>query len=80
MLKKSLKLFSAAVLVAVIVVCLSSFIESGEGSGSGYSCTVTTNCYDDNGRSGGSVSCTGEFSCVRGADFVICDNKPPVNC
>jgi len=75
MLKKSLKLFSAVVFAAVTVVCLSSFIERGEGSSSGYSCTVTVNCYDYSGRVTGTVSCTSNTpqGCQRGDGFVICD-------
>jgi len=74
MLKKSLKLFSAVVFAAVTVVCLSSSVESGEGSG--YSCTVTTNCYNHSGQVGGSVSCTGTRECKRGSSFVQCDGIP----
>ena len=53
MLKKSLKLFSAVVFAAVTVVCLSSSVESGEGSGGygeehGYWAAVT--CPNGGGR------------------------------
>ena len=35
----------------------------------GYSCTVTLTC------AFGSVSCTGDNSCSRGANYVECDGK-----
>lgn len=43
--------------------------DNGGGGGSGYSCTVTSNCGNQ-----GSVSCTGQ-SCSRGWMWVECDGK-----
>jgi len=44
-----------------------------DGSDSGYSCSVTSNCAGNTG----SVSCTGQI-CERGLGWVKCDGKKTV--
>lgn len=46
-----------------------------QGGGTGYSCTVSSNCYNFWGNLvDGSVSCTGK-KCERGYEWVKCDDK-----
>jgi len=44
-----------------------------DGESGGYSCTVTSNCFNWGGQIVGSVSCTGTESCSRGYEWVKCD-------
>jgi hypothetical protein len=48
---------------------------NSEGGSSGYSCTVSSNCFNLMGTVTGSVSCKGSITCKRDYQWVECDGQ-----
>lgn len=78
-MKASLKVFAAAVMFMAVSGSLHSqnheFKQVEEPVDGGYSCTVTTNCFNIGGKVSGTVGCTGTKKCERGTGYVECDGK-----
>lgn len=55
------------------LISLAKVAKANSEGGSGYSCTVETNCNELVGS--GKISCTGVKSCSRGALWVKCDGN-----